>query len=72
MITVFLAQNKKPFYITLIPALFMTTVCSTFLFVSKQAFGMDQIIGYSLGGVVLVVALVWFFVWYKRQIKELK
>ena len=35
-ITVYLVHHKKPFVITLIPALFMTTVCSTFFFVSKQ------------------------------------
>ena len=39
-ITVYLARQKKNYMITLIPALFMTTVCSTFLLVSKQAFGL--------------------------------
>ena len=67
-LTVYLAQQKKPFIITLLPALFMTTVCATFLFVSRQAFGLPQLLGYSLGGVVLVVALVWFFVWYRNKI----
>ena len=68
MLTVYLARNKKPFVITLIPALFMTTVCSTFLFVSKQALGLDLVLGYSLGALVLFVALIWFIIWYKKQI----
>ncbi len=68
MLTVYLAQNKKPFVITLIPALFMTVVCSTFLFVSQQALGLNQTIGYGIGGVILVTACVWFFVWYRRSI----
>lgn len=66
-ITVYLTQKKKPFYISLIPALFMTTVCSTFLFVSPMAAGLPVNIGYCLGGVCLVIACVWFFAWYRKQ-----
>lgn len=65
-LTVYLTQQHKPFVITLVPALFMTVVCSTFLLVSPQAFGMNLTLGYTLGTVVLVVALVWFFAWYRR------
>ena len=64
--TVYLVQKDKPFIITLIPALFMTTVCSTFLFVSKQAFHLNETLAYSLGAVVLVLAVVWFFAWYRK------
>ena len=59
-ITVYLLKNGKPYYFMLIPALFMTTVCATFLFVSKQAFGMPETVGYTLGIVVLFVAYGWF------------
>ena len=69
-LTVYLVRQKKPFWITLIPALFMTTVCSTFLFVSKQAFHLPVCVGYGLGLACLVVAVVWFTVWYKRTIKS--
>ena len=63
-LTVYLVQKDKPFVMTLIPALFMTVVCSTFLLVSKQAFGLQEGIAYTGSVVVLVVALVWFFAWY--------
>ena len=69
-LTVYLVQEKKPFIITLIPALFMTTVCSTFLFVSKQAFHLPESVGYPLGGVCFVVALVWFCLWYRKYQKN--
>ena len=59
-ITVYLLKNGKPYYFMFIPALFMTTVCATFLFVSKQAFGMPETVGYTLGIVVLFVAYGWF------------
>jgi len=71
-LTVYLVREKKPYIITLIPALFMTTVCSTFLFISKQAFHLDETLAYSLGAAVFVVALVWFLVWKHRDAKRQK
>ena len=53
-ITVYLVQQKKPFIITLVPALFMTVVCSTFLLISPQALGLDGTLGYS-GSVIILV-----------------
>ena len=66
-LTVYLVRNKKPFWITLIPALFMTTVCSTFLMVSKIAFNLPEAIGYPIGLASLVVAIVWFSIWYRKE-----
>lgn len=68
-ITVYLVRNKKPYWITLIPALFMTTVCTTFLFVSKQAFPLGTA-GYVIGVGCFFLALVWFFLWLKKEVKE--
>ena len=72
-ITVYLARNGKPYVISLIPALFMTTVFSTFLFVSPHGFnallstlGLSAIpltVGYALGFVSLAVAIIWFCLW---------
>ena len=70
-LTVYLVRQKKPYIITLIPALLMTTVCTTFLFVSKQAFHLPENIGYLLGILCLVVALVWFIVWYIKEKSKL-
>ena len=71
-ITVYLVQQRKPFIVTLIPALFMTVVCSTFLLISQQAFGLQPTIAYTGSVVVLVMALVWFFAWYRKQNKITK
>ena len=68
-ITVYLVRQKKAYWITLIPALFMTTVCSTFIFVSKQMLYLPENVGYILGGVCLVIALVWFCIWYRKELK---
>ena len=69
-LTVYLVRHGKPFWITLIPALFMTTVCSTFLFVSKQAFHLSPCVGYSLGLACLAAAIVWFALWYRRATRK--
>lgn len=68
-VTVYLVRKKKPYFITLVPALLMTTVCSTYLFISKQAFGMQEDLAYLLGILVLAVAVLWFFMW-KRKYGE--
>lgn len=65
-ITVYLAREHKPYVITLIPALFMTCVCSTFFVVSKTALHLPYTIGYTVGGTALVVAAIWFAVWKYR------
>ena len=66
-ITVYLVQQKKPFWMTLIPALFMTVVCSTFLLISRQAFGLSPVVSYTGSVVVLVVAIVCFFSWLRKN-----
>lgn len=65
-ITVYLAQQKKPFIITLIPALFMTVITTTFLFISQMAFNLGHTVSYILAIAVLVIAIVWFFLWYRK------
>ena len=66
-LTVYLAQQRKPFYITLIPALFMTFVCSTFLLISPIAFGIGNLISYGIGGCIVLVAISWFSLWYHKD-----
>ena len=66
MLTVYLVQRHKPYWVTLVPALFMTVICSSFLFVSNSALGLGTGVGHAVAAVVLVAALVWFFSWYRR------
>lgn len=66
-LTVYMVQQKKPFIITLIPALLMTLVCSTFLLISKTALGLSSQISYTGTVIVLVISLIWFFTWYRKN-----
>ena len=70
-ITVYLVEEKKNFLIALLPALFMTVVCITYICMADAGFGLPHSIAYGIGVLSLVVSLVWFTIWYKkRQIKK--
>ena len=64
-ITVYLVQQRKNYLIMLIPALFMTSVCTTYL-LSEQLFHLDTTVTYFIAGVIMLFALVWFIVWKKK------
>lgn len=70
-LTVYLVQQKKNYIVTLVPALFMTVVCTTF-FVVEQAFSIgDADLKSTLTIVVslsaFVVSLAWFALWYRKN-----
>ena len=67
-ITIYLAEKQKPYIITLIPALFMTMVCSTFILIAqKEGFGLPHITAYTIGGVITLATAIGFFVWKTRH-----
>ena len=57
-ITVYLVQTGKNYWITLIPALFMTCVCSTYLCIAPEGFGLTQIVSYYIGLFCVLIAVV--------------
>ena len=65
-ITVYLVQEKKPYVITLIPALFMTCVSVTYICIAPEGFSLPSPISYAIGGVAVLFAFVWFLLWMKR------
>lgn len=55
-IAVYLFRRKVNYWLALLPAVIMTYVCSSFLFVSNQFFGMaDRTTAYLLGGVLTLL-----------------
>ncbi|MBR2318294.1 MAG: carbon starvation protein A [Bacteroidaceae bacterium] len=62
-ITVYLYKHSKPVVIGLLPALIMTYVCSSYIFVSPMMFGMDnRLLAYILAGVLtLAIAIAVHF-----------
>ena len=67
-LTVYLAREKKCFWITLVPALFMTWVCTTFLMFTPNAFGLNLYLSYGIGFTAVLVAVIWFAAWKRRSL----
>ena len=65
-ITVYLVRIKKNFYITLIPALMMTLVCSTYICIAPEGLSLPQVAAYLIGGACTAIGLVWFIIWYRK------
>ena len=65
-VTVYLVRQKKPYVITLIPALFMTVVCTTFL-LSEQVLSLSSQWTWIIAASALVVSAAWFLLWYRKE-----
>lgn len=66
-ITVYLVKEKKNFYISFLPALLMTLVCSTYICIAPEGFSLAQGISYAIGGTCTMTVLIWFIIWYKKR-----
>lgn len=69
-ITVYLALKKRYYVITLVPAIFMTSVCTSFLCISKIALGMPTSVGYLIGILVSATCLFLFFRWHGQKFQQ--
>ena len=60
-ITVYLAQKKKPYWITLIPALFMMSVVLTYILFDHSGIALSYTVSVTTAVVVTLLSAVWFF-----------
>ena len=63
-------MDKFGFLIALIPALFMTMVCTSYILIAPEGFDLpieQRWIGYVVAGIVTFVCLDIFFLWAKRH-----
>lgn len=65
-ISVYLVKKGKAPWITLIPALFMTAVVSSYIFVAPEGLALPKNTGYFLGILITFVTGVWFFIYQSR------
>lgn len=68
-ITIYLVKEKKNYFITLLPALFMTCVSVTYICIAPEGFRLPQVTSYIIGGTAVLVASLWFFAW-KTKLKK--
>ncbi len=67
-ITVYLVNYRKNYWITLLPALFMTAVITTYIFLAPEGFHLPKEISYYIGGFVTLTTLLLFGI-YVRKVK---
>lgn len=65
--TVYLAQNGRYYWLTLIPALFMTMVCSTYIFISDAGFGLSENYSYIWSAIITLITLIIFIINLKKH-----
>jgi carbon starvation protein CstA len=67
-ITVYLCRTGKLYVLSLIPAIFMTMVCSTYLFAASrpEGLGLSYTISQTIGLAVVIVVVTLFFLWKKN------
>lgn len=68
-LTVFLVKSNKLYWITLIPALFMTAVSSTYIMIAPEGFSLSACLSQFIGALVTVISFVLFIVWKRNQTK---
>ena len=67
-VTVYLAKEGKFYWITLLPAIFMTSVIITYICVAPEGFQLPALFGYSIGiGSALIIATTFFVFVFRRN-----
>lgn len=66
-ISVFLVKSRKNYLITLLPALFMTAVCTTYICIAPEGLMLSPSLSYAIGGVCTLISLLWFIIWFRKQ-----
>ena len=64
-LTVYLVLEKKNYFVTLLPALFMTCVVTTYICIAPEGFQINPTVSYIIGGVVTLAAMFIFARWEK-------
>ncbi|WP_139957415.1 carbon starvation CstA family protein [Flavicella sediminum] len=71
-LTAYLVSAKKLYIVTLLPAIFMTMVCSTYILIAPEGFSLEHNVAYILGGVstLLISLLFWLYVMKVKKRKK--
>ena len=65
-ITLYLAKLNKNYLVSLIPALFMTSVSVTYIMIAPEGFSLAPAISYVVGISSMVVTFIMFIMWKRR------
>ena len=63
-------KNKYACVMSLVPAVWMTMVCTTYIFIAPEGFQFNHEVSYAIGMMTSVGLLIWFCWWYGQKMKE--
>lgn len=69
-VTVWMVREKKNYWITLLPALFMTCVCSTYIVIAPEGLCLSAAVAYPVGICSVLIAAAWFAGWFRKERKR--
>jgi len=65
-LTVYLVKSGKLYWVTLLPAIFMTAVCSSYIFIAPEGFGLNTHLSWALGAIITIAVTVYFIIWKRK------
>ena len=65
--TVYLVRERKVFWLTLVPAVFMTMVVTDFFFVSPTICGLPELLALVLASAITLTCITGFVVWKRKR-----
>lgn len=68
-ITIYLLINKKSYFIAIIPAIFMTYIVISYMFVAKEAFGWQTPYAFLVSGFLTLIVSIFLFIFGKNKVQ---
>ena len=68
-ITAYLIYENKAFWITMIPAIFMTMVCSTYILIAPEGFQLANDLAYIGGSLITLCITILFWIYTTKEKK---
>lgn len=59
--------QRFAFLLSLVPAVWMTLVCSTYILIAPEGFQFNHLVAYTLGGLITLGTLIGYIVWARKQ-----
>lgn len=67
MASFYMKKHNKNFWLTLIPAGFMTSICTTYILYDKIGFNLDVAVSSYIGVIIALISVGWFLFFAKKM-----
>ena len=63
-------RRRRACLVTLVPAVWMTLICSTYILIAPEGFQLNHLVAYTLGGLATLAVVVWYVIWANKLQKR--